>query len=192
MTRIQPARAALVLALLAAAALVAPGARGQGEDLYCEAPVTFFDAGWYYCEDPSEGMYFAAPAELLLDSVRRNWGVAIGCFKPPKWKIWEEAKPLHVRFFIPRTHLPTGTLTINVMSTTYTATAEIVEPDEDVPHREHITDITDPHDVARLLQSLENQHNINWTYPVDPDRTYQLGIITLPAVLRIVRRKCRD
>ena len=59
MTRTKPPRTVLILAMLAGAAIAAPNARGDTMELYCEAPVTFFDAGWYYCEDLPQGVCVA-------------------------------------------------------------------------------------------------------------------------------------
>ena len=157
----------------------------------CEAPVTFMGAGWYYCEeeyDDGERYYYAAPAELLLLSEGKIWGATIGCYFPPKWKIWADPE-FNIIFLDPGTYLKTGDISLTVLSKTYDARARILEPNDDRHYPLHETVIDDPDSVDSIIRSLNNTDTLRWKYP-DSSYVNEIGTLTLAGVLPYVFQAC--
>ena len=152
----------------------------------CEAPATFMGIGWYYCEDPEEQIYYAAPSELLHST--NLWGATIWCDYPPTWKFWKDPE-VGITFIITDTTVNVGDISLTVQSTAYDAHADLFEADAQSPRPLHRTIITDPDSVTRILDSLADTDAIRWEYS-DPPRAYTLGTITLPLVLPAVLQKC--
>lgn len=157
----------------------------------CEAPVTFMGFGWYYCEeeyDYGERHYYAAPAELLLLSEGKMWGVTIGCDFPPKWKFWADPE-FNIIFLVPKTDLKIGDISLTVLSKTYDARARILDPNDDRPYPLHRTAIDDPDSVDSIIRSLNNTDTLRWKYP-DSSHVNEIGTMTLAGVLPYVFQAC--
>ena len=178
-------RQAWCLALLMMSAL--GFAESRAEEV-CEAPVSFMGVGWYFCADPEAQTYYAVSSELVHPSLRRNWGVGIGCEYPPWWKFWADVE-IEFVFLVTDTRLDTGDISLRVMSREYDAEAGITDIDADEPYSLHRTSIVDIDSINEVLESIANRDTIHWKYP-DSDHRYSVGVMTLPAVLPYVIESC--
>ena len=94
-----------------------------------------------------------------------------------------------VTFLIPNTNLNIGDIALTVLSKTYDAQADILEPDEDIPYSLHRTTINDPDSVDSIIENLNSTDAVRWKYP-DSSNVYKIGTLTLPGVLPYVFQMC--
>lgn len=174
------------LALLMMSAL---GFSESSAEEMCEAPLSFMGVGWYFCVDPEAETYYAVSSEVVHPSLSRNWGVGIGCEYPPWWKFWADVE-IEIIFLVHDTSLQTGDISLTIMSKVYDAEADITDVDADESYSLHRTTIVAADSIGDVLDSIAGRDKIYWKYP-DSNRSYSVGIMTLPAVLPYVAESCR-